>query len=589
MALPGPESDFSSWTSHGTVSAQAAVALAASGSSVFLFYADADTTTLRLKESADNGATYGSASTVATAASAVTYLAAAVATGGDRVLFWTVGASVWTSRYDGSWSTPAEWTNTVASISGIACRYRLDWDVVICGEDGSGDAKVWTAIYGDGINQTADSWSAPAEVTTATASSGVTFLSPAVEFLQHWRLFFVEKYTGDQAYTRLQWSTMIGTADFSQELWREPAPFDYTGDYGVAATGRNLDGRLWLSAAAGVWSGGLLAQLDLSEDAIETVVQLDQDAGRARVVLRNDPAGSGSAGRYAGHGSAGLSLLQRGARLELAAGYRTPDGAEFSAGPAFWIEAIEQVTGPRPRLVILARDGWWLLERWHARRQFFWPSGAKAVSQLLEFICSRAGVEYGSISSSAALTTLQPAFTVHPGESGKTAVLRLLATVPDVAIMQGGVFTVRHPRPDDEADYEYGTAHAIVAGRYRNSGSQSNRVRVIGSGVSNEAFDFAGIEAAGERIAQVIDLNLTTASRTGDRATSVLRDAEMQARRDEIHIFGVNCGQEVYDVVSVTDPQAGLDAAARRVLGLSWRYSTGERPRYDMALTLGNV
>jgi hypothetical protein len=374
VASPGPASDFSSWTSHGTVSASGAVALAASGSSVFLFYVDADTLTIKLKESNDNGASYGSASTVATAASAVTYLAAAAATGGDRVLFWSVGATVWKSRYSGgSWGAPAAWTNSVHSISGLACKYRLDWNLVICGAaQTSQDARVWTVLYGDGNVQAANTWSSLLEVTTAAATSGVSFRSPAVEFLQHWRLFFVEKYTGSLAYSRLQWSTMNGTADFNQDLWREPGPFDHTGDYGVSVTGRNLGGSLWLSVPAGVWSGQAPTHpdLDVSADVMEATVRLEDGDGRARLVLRNPATGSGQALLYSGHGSGALAVLQRGARLQLAAGYYTSAGEEASTGPAYWVESIEQVTGGSPRLIVNAHDGWWLLAQWRARRQF---------------------------------------------------------------------------------------------------------------------------------------------------------------------------------------------------------------------------
>jgi len=51
----------------------------------------------------------------------------------------------------------------------------------------------------------------------------------------------------------------------------------------------------------------------------------------------------------------------------------------------------------------------------------------------------------------------------------------------------------------------------------------------------------------------------------------------------------VNCGQELYDVVEATDPGAGLTAAKRRVLGISLRYSTGERPEYQQRIALGAV
>src|SRR5436189_47748 len=41
----------------------------------------------------------------------------------------------------------------------------------------------------------------------------------------------------------------------------------------------------------------------------------------------------------------------------------------------------------------------------------------------------------------------------------------------------------------------------------------------------------------------------------------------------------VNCGQELYDVVEVTDVGAGLSTARRRVLGIAMRYSFSPSPR----------
>lgn len=73
-----------------------------------------------------------------------------------------------------------------------------------------------------------------------------------------------------------------------------------------------------------------------------------------------------------------------------------------------------------------------------------------------------------------------------------------------------------------------------------------------------------------------------------DRADAVLRKAEIQSASGEITV-PVNCGQELYDVVEVTDKIAGLSAAKRRVLGLALEYATGERAVYRQRITLGAV
>ena len=593
VADPGPSSTFSAWSSHGTVSASGAIALASGAGVVSLFYVDADTVTLRAKDSADNGATYAPATTVATAASAITYLAGAAGAGasaGETVLFWTVGAVVWRSRFAaGGWSARAAWSNTAASITGLACAHFLDWAVVVCGTAiGTGDAKVWTAAYGDGYALATNTWGTLVELTTATGASGVSFRSPALAMLHHRRLFFVEKYSGTQAYARLQWSVMHSLEPFTSDVWREPAAFDYTGDYGLAAAAGSSS--LWLAATAGVWSGALNQdpQLDVSADVIEAQVDRDGAAGRARLVLRNDSK-IGGAGRYAGYGTGALSPIRRGSRLQLSPGYYTSAGREYCPGDTYWVESIEQTTGADASLIVHARDAWAQLEAWRARRQFIWPAGTQNIGNILRFICSRAGLGYNSITFSPSFGTLAPGFTLSPGDNGRTAVLSLLAMVPDQAFMRSSALVTRYVQPDDAAVYAYGAAHAIRGARYLDEGPEVNRARVLGAGVFNEGFDFAEIEAVGERIAQVSDLNLSTAAQASDRAAARLRSAALDGRRDELHVAGVNCAQEVLDCIEVTDPQAGLTAAKRLVRGLSWRYqSKAPNPRYDMTLRLGS-
>jgi len=84
----------------------------------------------------------------------------------------------------------------------------------------------------------------------------------------------------------------------------------------------------------------------------------------------------------------------------------------------------------------------------------------------------------------------------------------------------------------------------------------------------------------------VHDRNLTTVALVESRADTMLRASGLTAVSGEITL-PVNCGQELYDVIEVTDPGAGLSAAGRRVLGISLRYSTGEQPVYEQRIALG--
>jgi len=96
------------------------------------------------------------------------------------------------------------------------------------------------------------------------------------------------------------------------------------------------------------------------------------------------------------------------------------------------------------------------------------------------------------------------------------------------------------------------------------------------------------VEAVYDRLAQVHDLNLTTVAQAQDRGDALLRKAALAATDGEITV-PVNCGQELYDVIEVTDAGAGLSAARRRVLAIDLRYATGARPAYQQRLGLGGV
>ena len=68
----------------------------------------------------------------------------------------------------------------------------------------------------------------------------------------------------------------------------------------------------------------------------------------------------------------------------------------------------------------------------------------------------------------------------------------------------------------------------------------------------------------------------------------MLRASALGALSGEITV-PVNCGQELYDVIELTDPGAGLTAARRRVVAMTMHYSTGKRPVYEQDVGLGAV
>ena len=231
---PGPGKDFAVWSSFATVSSNAGIALASDGANVLLFYVDTDNVTIKLAESSDYGQSFGSAVTVATASGAVGRLAADLKSDGTALLLYSVGATVYrVKRASGVWGSPAAWTNSLAGVTGLACCYAIDFNVVVTGTDSSGAAKVWTTIYGDGFNHPLDTWSPLTELARADAGSNMTFRAPFLDRADVPRLFFVEKYTGSQAYSRPLWTHVCPIQRLRLEHLARAGALRHGSEYGV--------------------------------------------------------------------------------------------------------------------------------------------------------------------------------------------------------------------------------------------------------------------------------------------------------------------------------------------------------------------
>ena len=101
-----------------------------------------------------------------------------------------------------------------------------------------------------------------------------------------------------------------------------------------------------------------------------------------------------------------------------------------------------------------------------------------------------------------------------------------------------------------------------------------------------EAFEWDEITDVHDRLRQVHDLNLDTQQKVTDRATTELRHQVLGPIAGVVAV-PTNCGQELYDVVEVTDASAGLSGARYRVQGIRWEYRRQRRAAYSQTVTLG--
>ena len=167
---------------------------------------------------------------------------------------------------------------------------------------------------------------------------------------------------------------------------------------------------------------------------------------------------------------------------------------------------------------------------------------------------------------------------------------RLMAYMPDVLLAaSSGGFILITPLATDKTAYAYGSGHGVRGGNYVDPVPRYSRAIVFGSGYTSDLPDWSDFPALFDRPIHVHDESLDTREKTDARAFDETRRMAMHAPRGSITV-PVNTGQELYDVIEVTDSAAGLDSAKYRVLGLETWYEVGPRgSRYDQVIRLGGV
>jgi hypothetical protein len=586
VAVPGPGSDFSPWTYTGQYNA-VVVAAASREAEVSIFWINTSRELRRIK-STDYGVTWGSPELIDySPTTSINGLAVAYKTSGDLAVFFADQATLYVKKYvAGSWQAKIAWDKSTGDLSGVACIYDTDWCLMVTGRDSAGNYRLWTLAYGDGGEVPAGNWSVLCELAAAPSGGDFTFYRPFLDKTDVYRCFFVEKFTGTEAYSRPFRSAAVPGTAFSDGLWREPAPFSLASEYGLALAYDTA--YAWLSSPSGVWRAPLAASvLELTDDVTAARQETGENMGNLSVELANDD------GKYAVPGQGDIAALDIGCQLDFSPGYITASGPEYSPGLSFRLESCEHVSaGGKTSLVLRAVDGWGTLAAWKARYQIRWnrTSSETCVRDILRFILGRVGLRLEVISQSSVVTGFFPDFTVGPGDTGREAVIRLLSYVPDVIFIEGNLAYLVNPLAADDAVHDYGTSHPIFEGSYQRAAMTVNRVQVAGFDtvlVLADSFAWAEIDRLDDRLRQIDDRNITTTAQALDLGQARLRQSEMASESGNI-IVPVNCGQQLYDVITVTDGRAGLDGVKKRVLGLVLAYSP-RRGEYRQRLSLGRV
>ena len=589
VSNPGPESDFSQWTYTGQYNV-VAVAAASLGSEVSIFWIKTNREIRRLK-STDNGVNWDSPELIGySLTTAINGMAAAYKTTGDLAIFYADQSTLYVRKnISGQWQSPSAWDKSTGNLSGAACVYDADWNLLVTGLDTSDNYRLWSLVYGDGGDVAAGSWSGLKEIAAAPSGGDFEFRQPFLDKSDSYRCFFIEKFTGTEAYSRPFWSHSVPDTGFIDNLWREPVPFNLSSEYGLAIA--HYGDYAWLSSNDGVWMARLAVEsLDMTTDVIGLKCDNGVNSGRLIVELRNDD------GRYATPGEGDLNVLDIGGEIEVSPGYVTGTGNEYSAGLCYSLESWEHTSsGGKSGFILQAWDSWGALGDWKARYQFRWnkTSDDMSVKDIIAFILARAGLKLEVISQSTAVTSFYPDITLSTASDGKSVIQKLLSFVPDVLFIEGNTTYLVNPVSSDSSVYSYGGEHTLLECRYRRDAQRINRVQVEGydSGgdepVVTDSFYWDEVDVVYDRLKQVEDRNIGTVAEAHQRGQAILRQSEIEAVDGSI-LVPVNCGQQLFDVIDITDGRAGLAAEKKRVLGISLEFSP-IRGEYAQRLRLGAV
>ena len=132
--------------------------------------------------------------------------------------------------------------------------------------------------------------------------------------------------------------------------------------------------------------------------------------------------------------------------------------------------------------------------------------------------------------------------------------------------------------------------HVILDGRYITTTPPTNRAYVIGrddygNPVYGTAVDSTELGLVGERLDFQQELAIPTTAQAESVAGAILAKMRLTGKRGVI-LVPPNCGQELFDVVQISDAGANQSAVAFRVVGIRFEYNP-RQAKYEHRLILG--
>lgn len=582
--------DFGSWSaSLGTVAAGSPVAIAAYAAEALIVVGDG--TALKVWTSSNDGTSWSGPTTIVTEASAIGAVTAAYRPStGNVCLFYVLGTTSTLKRLrrtSGTWAgSGTTWSRTAdaATITGLSAAWLSDFHLVITGTEATTThPKVWAAIMGDG-SLPSNIRSGLVTVAEADAGSTISFSRPFVVHVGS-PLFatFRQVETAGVPYDRFMLTHSL-TATVTGN-WREPVPQNGSSAYGLAIAYNGSDA-VPLSTTADAWLADVGDSHDLSDRLLSLSWRQSPGFLRLRAELDNhDGAFTAALAAY--------PALRPGNDLDIQHGYRsgTAGAAEYGLTITCQLQRVtHQLQQGKSVLVLEAGGPWEQLASWRAPQAWTAPA-ATTRAAIFARLAGRSGLTVSTTGDRPASSTWSsdtPEFAITAGETGRSALERLLAPSTDFLRGTGG-FVICGLAAGDASDYEYGPGGHELAALELSDEPLPNWSRVQGPDRYAEAYEAEEAAAFGPRMVFLRDLSASTDTLVNNAAAGALRRERLSQHRGEL-VAPANVGQELYDVVTVTSSPLGLAAQDYRVIGLGLEYRRGPAgARYDSILALGEL
>ncbi|HLQ33382.1 MAG TPA: hypothetical protein VK457_11895 [Chloroflexota bacterium] len=562
---PAVAGQWTAWTTLLAAGCEASQPLALSlnsGSALRLFYADGPSAaaTIKVFESATNGASWTGPSTVFAGASSFFYLASA----GNDDLFAcrNTAVGVWDVQFfkksAGVWQAPVTWSlGTLSSMYGIAAAWN-----------GSAYFVALSAWYTAGIAIEAYQFDGAATWTDLNfvvpldgSNLGFQFRLPSVRLVDGlYRLTYVEHDDGSidgALYDRYRIARSLDFTHWSAGLPASPqtltsasgAPFVKAFGYYFVTTPSFTFAWPVYSAGDASRNSDVSAQL-LSYEREELLLR----AGEVRVVVSNQ------GGQFSSSPSGGPTGLAKNGTLVLNEGYVTAAGAELVNVATALVEHWYFSRAPgENQLVIAALDQ----SRWlDNEAPLLLGYKTRSVLWLAIEIAARAGLFQVFWPGTAAMGQVLASFVVQPGQTWRQALQRLVEAYSlEYAVRADGSLVLHDPSEGAASVWTW--QNEIESAQLGQTDLAANHVRVFAQNVQAEAWDYTAAEAVSvERYQHVVDRALGSNAQAAIRAGNELLLEQRTGRGGEIHV-PINPGLEVLDVVTVVDAAINLNQTYR--------------------------